>query len=545
MSNYPMKTVTLTTDKFNALIAQRDTFQAERDTFAKDHNDLQAEREALRNQLRIITIERDLLQERVNAFIRQTFAAKSEARGTHQKDLFLNEAEVFAPTATTQAAQEDTATAVIEVGGHERKRRGRKPLDPALPREVIRHELPESERICPHDGEALVEIGVETSEQLDIIPQKIRVIQHQRVKYACPCCDQGIKVTPAQPRIIPKGLLTESALAWVVTSKYQDALPLYRQASLLGRFGGDLSRNTLAASVVRVGEAVQPIINLMRDHLLDSDLVFGDETVIQVLKESGRAAQTKSYLWAQMNGTGPPVRLFGYAPGRGSTQASELYAGIRPGAALITDGYEVYNGIARVHGLVHLGCWAHCRRYFIEAEAALPKSVRHAEQPATQFIAAIAQLYATESRAKDMTATERGQLRQTESQPILDNLQNLLHHHLHSVVPNSLLGKALHYMEGQWPKLVRYVENGAWPIDNNLCENAIRPFVVGRRNWLFADTVGGAHASANLYSLIETCKANSINTYEYLIALFKALPLAKTADDYEALLPWRISIPTA
>ncbi len=540
-----METITLTADEFNMLIAQRDTFQQQHNTLHQERNILQVERETLRSELRVVTVERDLLQERVNALLRQTFAAKSEARGTHQKDLFINEAEALAPTADTPAAQEAVPNDSIKVEGHERKRRGRKPLDPALPREVVRHELPESERICPHDGEALVEIGVETSEQLDIIPQKIRVIQHQRVKYACPCCDQGIKVTPAQPRIILKGLLTESALAWVVTSKYQDALPLYRQAALLGRFGGDLSRNTLAASVVRVGEAVQPIINLMRDHLLESDLVYGDETVIQVLKESGRAAQTKSYLWAQMNGTGPPVRLFGYAPGRGSAQASERYAGMKQGAALITDGYEVYNGIAKAQGLVHLACWAHCRRYFIEAEAALPKAVRHAEHPATKMIAAIGQLYAVESRAKEMTAMERGQLRQTDSRPVLDQIQELLHRHLHAVAPNSLLGKALHYMEGQWPKLVRYVDNGAWPIDNNLCENAIRPFVVGRRNWLFADTVGGAHASANLYSLIETCKANSIDTYQYLIALFKALPLAKTADDYEVLLPWRISIPSA
>ena len=172
--------------------------------------------------------------------------------------------------------------------GHIRQKRGRKPLDPALPREIVRHELPEAERICPHDGKTLVEIGVETSEQLDIIPQQVHVIQHQRVKYACPCCDQGIKVTPVPARIIPKGLLTEAALAWVATSKYQDSLPLYRQAALLGRFGGNLSRNTLAGSMIKVGEAVQPIINLLRDHLLDAELVFGDETVIQVLKESGR-----------------------------------------------------------------------------------------------------------------------------------------------------------------------------------------------------------------------------------------------------------------
>jgi transposase len=231
----------------------------------EEFNALRAERDALRGELRVVTVERDLLQERVNAFLHKLFAAKSEARGTHQQDLFLNEAEALAPTADTAAAKEDAADDNVEVAAHQRKKkRGRKPLDPALPREVIRHELSEAERVCPHDGATLVEIGVETSEQLDIIPQQIRVLQHQRVKYACPCCDQGIKVTPAPARIIAKGLLTEAALAWIVTSKYQDALPLYRQAALLGRFGGDLSRNTLAASVVRVGQAVQPIINLLR-----------------------------------------------------------------------------------------------------------------------------------------------------------------------------------------------------------------------------------------------------------------------------------------
>lgn len=532
-----MATITLTTDELNALMGERDTIRAELAATI-------AERDALSSQLKTVSVERDLLKEKLAAQLRQLFAAKSEARGTEQKDLFLNEAEALAPTAATPIAEE-VAPDDIAVAGHIRKKRGRKPLDPALPREIIRHELPESERVCTHDGATLVEIGVEISEQLDIIPQQVRVIQHQRVKYACPCCDQGIKVTPAPARIIPKGLLTESALAWVVTSKYMDALPLYRQAALLGRFGGDLSRTTLAASIVRVGQAIQPIINLLRDHLLDADLVHADETVIQVLKEPGRAAQTKSYLWAQVSGTGPPIRLFSYAPGRGGSHATTLYAGIRPGTVLMTDGYEVYNGIASAHGLTYLGCWAHCRRYFVEAEAVIPKAVRGPEQLATQFISAIGELYAVESRARDLSTDARQAIRADHSRAILVRIEGMLLQHVHAVVPNSLLGKALHYLSAQWPKLIRYVENGAWPIDNNRCENAIRPFVVGRRNWLFSDTVGGANASANLYSLIETCKAHRIDPYRYLVALFRLLPLAQTVDDFETLLPWHLVQPAS
>jgi transposase len=154
-------------------------------------------------------------------------------------------------------------------------------------------------------------------------------------------------------------------------------------------------------------------------------------------------------------------------------------------------------------------------------------------------------LYAIEAKAKELSHDLRGQRRQEQSRPVLAKIEGLLLQHLHGVIPGSLLGKALHYLSSQWPKLTRFIENGAWPIDNNLCENAIRPFVVGRRNWLFCDTVAGARASANLYSLIETCKANGIEPYTYLVELFRQLPLAKTVEDVEALLPWRLANPTA
>lgn len=503
-------------------------------------NALMTERDSLRAALRVVTTERDLALERLKAFQRQLFAAKSEKRGSGQRDLFLNEAEALAPTAATSPAE--AIVPGITVAAHNRKKRGRKPLDPALPREIIRHELPVSEQICSQDGHALIEIGVEVSEQLDIIPEQVRVIQHQRVKYACPCCDLGIKVTPVVPRIIPRGLLTESALAWIVTGKYQYGMPLYRQAILLSRFGGDLSSNTLAASVVRIGQAVQPMINLLRDVLLDADVVYGDETTIQVLKEPGRKPQTKRYMWVQMNGTGPPVRLFSYAPGRGAQYADKLYAGIKTGAALMTDGYGLYNGIAASHQLVHLGCWSHARRMFIKAEDAIPKKARGPQQLTTQFITAIARLYAAEGRSKDWDAIKRQRLRARYSKRVLAHIEKMLLTNLHSVVPESLLGAALIYLNGQWPKLIRYIDNGEWPISNNLCENAIRPFVVGRKAWLFADTVGGANASANLYSLIETAKANNIEPYRYLKWLFTLLPLAKTVDDFTALLPWNMPL---
>ena len=182
-----------------------------------DYQALLSEQQRLANQLRLVTVERDLFKQRIDALLHRFYAAKSEARtNPAQRDLFLNEAESLAPQGTPIA--EEATPEVLEVAAHSRKKRGRKPLDPHLPREIVRHELPEAERVCAHDGARLVEIGAEISEQLDIVPQQVRVIQHHRIKYACPCCDNSIRVSPAPARIIPKGLLTEAALAWIVTA---------------------------------------------------------------------------------------------------------------------------------------------------------------------------------------------------------------------------------------------------------------------------------------------------------------------------------------
>ncbi|MGB8417658.1 IS66 family transposase [Paraburkholderia sp.] len=511
--------LTITADELNALIAERD---------------------ALRGELRVTRAERDLVKEQLKVMLRKLFGASSEKRDARQGDLFLNEAETLVSTSGTQPAQEDRAE--IEVAGHKRKKGGRKPLDPALPREVVRYELAQDQLACPVDGSVLVEIGVEVSEQLDIIPQQIRVIRHERVKYACKRCDHGLKVAPAPLRIIPKGLFTEAALAWIILSKFMDALPLYRIAALLRRFGGDISRNTLAASVIRVGQAVQPVINLMRDVLLDSAVGQGDETNVQVFKELGRAAQSKSAVWAQMNGVGPPVRLYSYAPGHHAEHGDRLWAGMREGAALMSDGGAVYDLIAKKNGLIHLGCWTHARRYFVEAEDLLPKEARGMHQPATQFIHLIGKLYAAEERARK--APQRCmRLRRRYSRVVLGQIRALLDQHLETTLLGGKLGQALGYLGNQWPKLCRYVEDETWPICNNACENSIRPFCLGRKNWLFSDTVAGAKASLNLYSLIETCKANDVDVYRYLVDLFKALPHASTADDYEALLPWKLGKP--
>jgi transposase len=211
-------------------------------------------RDSLVGENRILRVQRDLLQEKLNKLMRKVFAASSEAMGTHQKDMFFNEAEALA-AATKAAAHAGRGRRWPERCCRPQTRQARaQATGPALPRHVVRHELSESRAGLPARWRCLVEIGVEASEQLDIIPQQVRVIRHERVKYACPCCDGGLRLAGKPAQIIPKGLFSESALAWIATSKFDDGLPLYRQAALLGRFGGtDLSHNTMAASIVRVG----------------------------------------------------------------------------------------------------------------------------------------------------------------------------------------------------------------------------------------------------------------------------------------------------
>lgn len=236
---------------------------ASNETIQQEIAQMRAMLSSLQSELKTTQIERDYFKAKFHAQVQQLFAARSEARhNAQQKDLFLNEAELLAEPVV--AAKPET----VNVAAHQKAKPGRKPLDPNLPREIVRIELPEHERVCSHDKTPLKEMGVEVSEQLDIVPAQIKVIRTERVKYACPCCEQNVKTATAPKQLIQKGLFTPNAIAWIVVSKYQDALPLYRQATMLNRVGGDVARNTLATLCVRVGEAVQPIINLLQDHWL-------------------------------------------------------------------------------------------------------------------------------------------------------------------------------------------------------------------------------------------------------------------------------------
>lgn len=482
------------------------------------------------------------LKEQIRLLLARRFSPSSERLAPDGQQALFNEAEagVDAQLGEDEAAESST----VAVGAHRRRRGGRRALPEELVREEIVYELGAHERVCPHDGGELEVIGEATSEQLDIIPASVRVLRHRRLKYACPSCHGHLRTAtmPAQP--IPKSQASPGLLAYVAVSKYADALPLYRQSKMFGRIGVEIPRQTLSSWMVRSGQLVQPLINLLRDRLLEGSYVQMDETTVQVLKEPGKAAQSKSYLWAQRSGDrGRPVVLFDYDASRSGEVPMRLLGEF--GGYLQTDAYDGYNAVVAANGIAQLYCFAHARRRFTDALKTLglnpnklPEKPPDKARRILKGLSFIRHLYAIEHRIREHPPDERYAIRQGESMPVLERLRAWVDALRPKILPKAPLGDALAYLDKHWAGLVRYCDDGRLEIDNNLCENAIRPFCVGRNNWLFSDTVHGAKASANLYSLIVTAKANALEPYAYLRYVFTELPKAQCVEDIEALLPY-------
>lgn len=495
---------------------------------------LKAELEAKNQQLQDKNHRIQILEEMLRLAKIKQFGASSEKGDSPQQPLF-NEAE----DDLVQSNEDKTSDESITVPAHSRKKQKRISIPEALEREERIYDLSDEEKVCPHDGATLKCIGEETHEQLDVIPAQMKAIKHIRKKYACPCCG-GYLVTAKKPKQpIEKSIASPGMLAYIATNKYADALPLYRQTEMFKRIGVDLDRTSLANWMIKCGELIQPLLNRLQDQLLEQNVIHMDETPLQVLNEPGKAAQSKSYMWVMASPKqAKPVVLYHYSPSRGQETANTLLADYHQ--ALMVDGYSGYQPVCDNEGIKRLGCWAHARRYFIDAQKAQNNKAK-SKKPgrADQAIKEIQKLYLVEKQAKDLSPEERYQLRQNKAKPTIDKLKIWLEKSLPQVPPKTAIGKALSYLDNQWPNLIQYLEDGAYPIDNNLAENKIRPFVIGRKNWLFSNSQAGAKASANLYSIIETAKANKVEPYAYLKKVFTDLPNAETIDQIDALLPWK------
>jgi transposase len=506
--------------------------EALRELALRQHEQIRAHLHQLDEKSSLVDAQAEeirVLREYIRLLKHHRFGRTSEKSSGEQIRLF-NEAELEAGGAEA----EDEAPIAVEA--HTRRKRGRKPLPDWIPRVEIVHDLPDEQKVCAEDGTPLERIGEEVSEQLEFVPAKLRVLRHVRPKYACQTCRTGIHTAPMPPQPIPKSLASPTLLAHVAVSKYADGLPLYRQETMFRRLGIDLPRASLANWMVKTGELVQPLVNLLREDLLASGFVQCDETRYQVLKEPGKPATSQSYLWVQRS---EDVVLYDYDSSRSAEVPKRLLAGFE--GFLQTDGYGGYGAIGQEPGITHVGCWAHARRKFDEALKAQKTGSKKKRSPkeskALQGLAFIQKLYQIERQIQEKPPDEVHRIRQERSRPVVEKLRTWLTETIPRVPPQSLTGKALAYLEGQWPKLIRVLDDGRLPLDTNRVENAIRPFVVGRKGWLFADTVRGAEASANLYSMIETAKASGLEPFAYLRHLFTELPKATHLPQVEALLP--------
>jgi len=489
------------------------------------------------NRKKNLTIE--YLQERIDLLLAQLYGKKSE------KQPFELVGQISYLEDPPEEPVINPEFEEISVPAHKRKKSGRKPLPEELPRVEVIHDLSDVQKQCAC-GSIMTCIGEEVSEQLDYVPAKLQVIRHIRPKYACKTCEgvesngPTVNIAPAPKQFIEKSIATARLLAHIFIAKFVDALPYYRQEKQFGRLGYELSRTNMVNWTIQAGIRLARLLELLRHELLSGPLINMDETTIQVLKEKDRSPHSKSYMWVLRGGASDkPGVLFHYSPSRASGVAQDL---LRTYKGMVqTDGYTGYDFLDTSQEIWHACCWAHSRRKFTEVLKAKGKyqtkkaKTGHAEHA----LGFIRQLYAIEREANEdkLSDSERVVRRQERSQPVLEQLHRWLQQLSPKTPPKGLLGKAINYTLERWKQLTLFVEYGFLPLDNNLAENAIRPFVVGRKNWLFCDTVEGAKASAALYSLIETARANGLNPYEYLKMLFEKFPLAETDEELKALLP--------
>ena len=479
------------------------------------------------------------LREQLNLMRAADFGRRSEklSKTEEMQGRLFNESEVV-------SCQVEKETAVI-VKEHTRKKGGRKPIPDNWPREEIIHDLTDEEKIhsC---GQAMKKIGEDVSYRVRIVPVQKIVEVHKRYKYACPCqgietegIEGAVRIAAPGPQMIEKSIATSSLLAYVITGKFCDGLPFARQEKILERYQFELSRQTMSQWAMKIHDRTKSLGKYMEEDIKSSIVIGMDETRVQVMNEKDRENTALSQMWVQRGGPpGNPIILFRYFPSRSGIVARELLEGFK--GYLQCDGYAGYASATRGTDITLVGCWAHARRKFMEALKAAEEKSPGAEEALRQ----IGQLYAVEKecRENELNPEETQKVREEKSAPLLTGFKKWLDEKSVQVPPTVYLGKAILYTLGEWNKLTAYARNGHIPIDNNLTENAIRPFVIGRKNWLFSASPEGADASAMIYSLIETARANKLEPFWYLTYLFDKWPLAETDEEKRALLPYKVTV---
>jgi transposase len=511
--NLTMSDATVTTQNLPDLIAEKDARIAELEALVKYYE----------AQLRLAK--------------HKQFGASSE------KGVLPDQLGMFDEAETT-AAPKQPEPELEEVTYHRRKRSGKREEDlSSLPVETIEHDLPESERVCPDCGNALHVMAHDVRRELTIIPAQIKVTEHKRAVYSCRSCEKHndhvpVVKAPMPEPVIKGSIASPSSVAHIINQKYVMHLPLYRQEQEWLREGISLSRQTMANWVIRVAEDwLAPLYDRLREYLLARGVLHADETVCQVLHEPGKKANTNSYMWHyRTSGDAEhPILLYEYQPTRSSAHPKRFLNGWT--GYLHADGYAGYHSLPP--DITIIGCWAHLRRKFTDAYKATPVAARqHSQVP--EAIKRLGKLFHLESQWQELEPDERYELRLKESKPLAEAffawLESL------AVLPKSKLGEAIAYAFSQRKWLMNVYLDGRCELSNNRAENSIRDFVIGRKNWLFCNTQRGANASSIIYSIVETAKANGLNTFAYLKFLFETVPSASMGE-LDSLLPWGDAVP--
>ncbi len=506
------------------------------------------------------TVERKVLLEEEVRWLKAQYYGRSTqstdaAEQNADQQMLFNEAEVLAAIEAAEQAHRQRTT---KIDAHERKRSadaGRKAIPDHFPRIEIEHDLEPEQKLCTKCAVAhpLTRIGQEIRECYRFEPPKISVEQHIRPTYVCEERHEAPITAPAPAVILPKSMASPSLLAHVTNAKFNLGLPLYRVSQDLKRYRMDLGPGTLGTWMCIVGgDKVVPVINLIRDALFTAPFMHIDETPLQILR-SDKAVGSDHYIVVRAGGPpGQRIILYDYLASRTTEGLKQFFMG--PDGPyqgkLVSDGLERYDDIAAELKLLHFGCLTHCRTMFFKARkvSQLPSSRTLANAAIEDYIGPV---YRIEGQIKALRAEyqQRGQplpletvleLRQQKSKPILEKFKAWIDDLLPGTPPSSALGKALGYAHRQWPKLIRHVDHPEIPVDNNYSEQQIKHFATGRKAWLFSYDASSAQASANLFSLVITCRVNDIEPYTYLNYLFEHLPAASTVEQIEALLPWNL-----
>ena len=454
---------------------------------------------------------------------RLRFAHKSEALPLEQRDLFEETWSVdLAAIETEQANTEEPCQTKPK-----RIRAGRQPIPAHLPRIEHRHELESCQ--CGQCGKALVQIGEDISEQLDVEPARFFVHRHIRPQYACRACE-SISAAPVPAAIIDGGMAAPGLLAWIMISKFTDHLPLYRIEQIAARQDVPLPRSTLAEWVGKVGVALQPLWQRLVECLRQRNSLHADETPVQQL-DPGRGKTKRAYLWAYRSTTfdpGPAIVVFDYQTSRSGSHAQAFLQDWQ--GHLMVDDYAGYKALFGSQ-IIELACLAHVRRKFFDLHAVNGSPI------AAEALRQIALLYEIEQQARDGTASQRQQLRHVEAKPILARLQDWLILTRKTTADGSAIAKALDHALKRWPALIRYADSGTLPIDNNPIENAIRPIAIGKKNWLFAGSERAGHRTAAIQSLLATANLNGLDPLRWLTHTLEKLPTCPNSQ-IDSLLPF-------